>query len=113
MAMQRGFDGAEPVRPDPVGRLAGTQEERRVVRSSLLATGTLACPACDAPVVPDRPLSPADPLACPWCAHGGVVRDFLSLAAPARPTRVEVRVVAPGRLLVGRSARRAGGPGAA
>jgi hypothetical protein len=69
-------------------------EERRSVRSSTLATGTLACPACDAPVAPGPGvLRPADPLGCPYCAHAGSVRDFLSLGAPSRPARVSVRVV--------------------
>jgi hypothetical protein len=95
VSIQRGLDGAEPVRPDPVGKLAGTQQERRVTRTSHLATGTLACPACDAPVVPTGVMTPADPLACPFCGHGGVVRDFLSLAPPTRPARVTVRVVVP------------------
>ena len=66
-------------------------EERRA-RSSHLAVGTLACPACDAPVVPDGPLSPAAPLGCPYCDHAGAVRDFLLLGEPTRPTRVVVRV---------------------
>ncbi len=97
MAFQRGIDGSEPVRPDPVGRLSGTQEERRVARSSRLATGTLACPACDAPVHPGpRALAPADAISCPYCGDAGVVRDFLSLASPSRPARVAVRVVGPG-----------------
>jgi hypothetical protein len=40
-------------------------------------------------------MSPADPLACPYCAHEGAVRDFLSLGAPTRPAHVDVRIVAP------------------
>jgi hypothetical protein len=80
--------------PDPVGGPGVRYERRRVARSSRLAVGTLACPDCDAPVAPPQaPLSPADPLGCGYCLHTGAVRDFLSLAAPARPTRVEVRVV--------------------
>lgn len=94
MALQPGIDGSEPLRPDPVERLAGPVEERRDARSSRLATGTLACPACDAPVAPQAgPVSPADPLGCPYCGHGARVRDFLSLASPTRPARVAVRVV--------------------
>jgi hypothetical protein len=69
-------------------------EERRSVRSSHLATGTLACPGCDAPVAPGAgPLTPATALGCPYCAHTGPLRDFLSLSAPSRPARVAVRVV--------------------
>jgi len=59
----------------------------------VLALGTLACARCDAPVAPtERSMSPADPLECPYCAHRGTVRDFLSLAPPTRPARVVVRV---------------------
>ena len=70
------------------------QEQRRSVRDGHLATGTLACPACDAPVAPAPGRhAPADPVACPYCAHTGAVRDFLSLGEPSRPARVDVRVV--------------------
>ena len=79
--------------PEPVGRLGGTEELRRVVRSTRLATGTLACPECDAPVAPGpSPLRPADPIACPYCRHAAPAREFLSLAAPTRPARVAVHV---------------------
>ena len=89
------MDGAGPVRPEPVGRLSRVQQERRSARSGRMAGGTLACPGCDAPVAPSGPLRPADPLGCPFCGHEAAVRDFLSLAAPSRPARVEVRVVQP------------------
>ena len=89
-----GIDGSEPVRPEPIGLRARAREERRVGRSWLLATGTLACPACDAPVVPaNGPMSPADALDCPFCDHAAAVREFLSLAYPSRPARVAVRVL--------------------
>jgi hypothetical protein len=92
VAFHQRSDGAEPIRSDSV---AGAREERQAHRS-VLATGTLACPACDAPVAPgEAPLRPADPLACPYCLHHGAVRDFLSLAPPSRPARVTVRVLAP------------------
>jgi hypothetical protein len=58
-----------------------------------MATGTLACPACDAPVLPPADaMSPPDPISCAFCRHTGAVRDFLSLAEPTRPTRVTVVV---------------------
>jgi hypothetical protein len=80
----RGFDDRER---------AGHLEERRS-HAGRLATGTLACPHCDAPVAPGAGwLSPADALGCPFCGHTAAVRDFLSLAAPSRPARVVVRVV--------------------
>jgi hypothetical protein len=80
---------------EPLRRHAAAEELRRVARSRRLATGTLACPRCDAPVAPGpAPLTPGDRLGCPYCDHAGAARDFLSLDAPARPARVAVRVVA-------------------
>jgi hypothetical protein len=68
-------------------------EEIRPGHSGLLAVGTLACPRCDAPVSPgDRPLTLSEPVGCPFCGHTGAVREFLSLATPTRPARVEVRL---------------------
>jgi hypothetical protein len=32
-------------------------------------------------------------VSCPYCAHAAPLRDFLSLAEPHRPARVDVRVV--------------------
>ena len=96
MSFQRGIDGAEPLRPDPVGGPAETFEHRRRSAAGQLGTGTLACPRCDAPVAPaPGPAAVGAPLGCPYCHHAGRVRDFLSLAAPARPARVEVRVRLP------------------
>jgi hypothetical protein len=92
VSFQRGIDD-----PDPVGRLSGPQELRRVMRSSVVATGTLACPLCDAPVALAGPVSPAASIECPYCEHFGRVREFLSLEPPTRPARVTVRVV-PARL---------------
>lgn len=76
--------------------LPGHVELRRSAARRPLATATLACPSCDAPVALDPalpPLRPADPIACPFCARGGPVREFLSLATPARAARVTVHVV--------------------
>jgi hypothetical protein len=90
VAFQRGVEGSDPIRGERIGRL---HEERRLTRSSLLSTGTLACPSCDAPVSPGpRALSPAQPIGCPFCGYGARVRDFLSLAAPSRPAHVEIRL---------------------
>ena len=81
---------------DPVGKVSGPEEIRHVARSTVMATGTLACPRCDAPVSPGgRALAPRDALACPFCRHEGAVRDFVSLGLPTRPARVEIRVLAP------------------
>ncbi|MDX6722239.1 MAG: hypothetical protein QOD44_4236 [Solirubrobacteraceae bacterium] len=92
MSIRGGFDSSDPVRPEPVGRLGSRYEERDAV-TLRLGTGTLACPLCDAPVAPAGVLAPADPLGCPFCDHTAAVRDFLSLTAPSRPARVEIRVV--------------------
>ena len=92
MSFQRGIDGPEPVDADGVGGRIQIQDERRT-RSTRLGVGTLACPRCDAPVALAGPLSPAAVIACPFCGHGGPLREFLSLGAPTRPARVVVRVV--------------------
>ncbi len=94
MAFHSGIGGTDPLGPEHAGHAAGPEEIRYAARSPLLAVGTLACPLCDAPVDPGTgPLTPPDPLACPYCAHVGAVRDFLSLSSPSRPARVAVRVV--------------------
>jgi hypothetical protein len=80
--------------PDRVGSSADAYEYRHAARTGRLGTGTLACPRCDAPVaLATLRMAPADPLGCPFCGHAAAVRDFLSLAPPARPARVDVRVV--------------------
>ena len=89
MAFEREIESSDPQRGRPVAPL---RELRRDVRSGRLATGTLACPECDAPVAIAGGLSPAAPLACPYCGHGARLREFLSLGEPTRPARVEVRI---------------------
>jgi hypothetical protein len=104
VSFQRGIDGPDPVRADSAVDRHGVQEHRRIARSTHLGVGTLACPVCDAPVAigMDR-LSPAEAMRCPFCAHHAPVREFLSLGEPTRPTRVEVRVIAPARVRISRS----------
>ena len=101
-----------------MARQRHTHQERRLAHARHLAVGTLACPACDAPVVPGAPLRPAEALSCPYCDHLAAVREFLSLGEPTRPTRVVVRVgsaaLGPARLPAGDDGDRGlGGPGAA
>ena len=93
VSFQQGIDGPEPVRAERVGRVAGRHEQHHFARSSRLATGTLACPDCDAPVaLGDARVRPPDPMRCPYCLLDGAVRDFLTLGEPVRPARVAVRV---------------------
>ena len=90
MAFERRIDGTDPL----ARRAEAHRVERRIARSTQLATGTLACPLCDAPVAPgDDFVRPADAIGCPYCGHAAAVRDFLSLEPPSRPARVAVRVV--------------------
>jgi hypothetical protein len=89
MAFEREVDPAETLRERAVAPL---RELRREARAGLVAIGTLACPECDAPVAIAGGLSPAHRIGCPYCEHAAPLRDFLSLAAPSRPARVEVRV---------------------
>jgi hypothetical protein len=84
----RGSDDSEPVRTDAVH-----EEKRKATRSGTVATGTLACARCDAPVaLTAGPVTLTQSLSCPFCDHRARVRDFLSLRQPTRPTRVEIRV---------------------
>lgn len=92
MALQRGIDGSDPVRVQPISARAGAHEDRDATLSFRVASGTLACPGCDAPVaLGGRAVSLAEDLDCPFCWHSAPLRQFLSLAAPSRPARVEVR----------------------
>jgi hypothetical protein len=81
-------------REDPLPSDSGRREYRYRARSSRVAAGTLACPRCDAPVAPARPLSPGERIACPFCRHAAAVHEFLSLERPTRPARVVVRLYA-------------------
>src|SRR4051812_39141790 len=93
MAFHREIEGANHGPQQPAERLAGRHELRPAESSTVLATGTFACPACDAPVLPaPGGSSPADLMSCAFCLQAAPVRDFLSLAEPTRPTRVVVRV---------------------
>ena len=87
MPFVRGIDDPDPVRSDAI-----TRPEHRNARSTRVASGTLACARCDAPVALAGPVSPAESLDCPFCSHSAPVREFLSLGLLSRPTRVEVRV---------------------
>ena len=76
-----------------IERVPGFHERRDDVATWELAAGTLACPECDAPVLPSaHGASPAEVMSCGFCGHAAAVRDFLSLGEPTRPTRVVVRV---------------------
>jgi hypothetical protein len=91
MPFQRGTDGTEPTRAQPIEARAGAYEKRRATRGLRLAA-TLACPRCDAPVaLGGRVVKFSERLDCPFCRHPAPLRDFLSLALPTRPARVEVR----------------------
>jgi hypothetical protein len=92
MALDRRAQDWLALRAEPTVREAGPHE-RRPARAGRIGFGTLACPDCDAPVMPLRAVSPASALACPYCGHYGAVRDFLTLGEPTRPARVAVRVV--------------------
>ncbi len=94
MAFARGIDGSDPARPQPVSARSGAYEPREASRRWRLGPATLACPACDAPVsLGGRAVKLTVRLDCPFCRHAAPLRDFLSLASPARPARVAVRMI--------------------
>ena len=93
MSLHRAIGGSGPLEPEPVGSASGPQVLRRATRSTLVAVGTLACPSCDAPVLPPAGrTSPADPVRCAFCSHEDAIREFLRIGEPTRPTRVAVHV---------------------
>lgn len=94
MSFTGAIEGSRYSATRPRARVAIAQEEeRRGALSERIGTGTLACARCDAPIaIQDRRLAPSDELACPYCAHQGRVHEFLSLAAPARATKVVIRL---------------------
>ncbi len=95
MSFIRGRSDSQPFGIDR-GLPRTQQIERRETRSNRLASGTLACRRCDAPVSGHPyPISITDELVCPFCANRGPVRDFLSLATPTRPAHVVIRVGSP------------------
>jgi hypothetical protein len=94
VAAYRGIGDSHQLRLDRATPVAGLREERRrPTWSGRLGVGSLACNRCDAPVaLGPGPVSPAHAITCPFCNHSATVRNFLSLAVPTRPARVEVRV---------------------
>jgi hypothetical protein len=81
----------------PARFIRPTVHLRRDTRTAHLCHGTLACARCDAPIATaGATLSMTSQLVCPFCAHRGPLRDFLSLAVPTRPARVAVRITLPG-----------------
>ncbi|HWF52722.1 MAG TPA: hypothetical protein VG294_18910 [Solirubrobacteraceae bacterium] len=95
MSVFRGTGDSRRVQWDRMAPVpAAHQEERRAARSGWVGTGTLACNRCDAPVaLTAGPVIATDTLTCPFCSHRAPARDFLSLAPPTRPARVEVRAI--------------------
>ena len=94
MALHR--EEQDPLQPNRVERLDGRRDRHLAESSWHMATGTLACTECDAPLLPaPGGMSPSDALACGFCGNVALVRDCLSLAEPTRPTRVAVRVHLP------------------
>lgn len=98
MAFQRGTDGSDAPRAQPITARAAAHEERHASRPWRLGPATLACPRCDAPVaLGGRAVRFSEHLDCPFCRHTGPLREFVSLALPSRPARIEIRMIAGAR----------------
>ncbi|MEA2143652.1 MAG: hypothetical protein QOI64_2082 [Solirubrobacteraceae bacterium] len=103
MSLHSGIDGSDPARPQPIEARAGAHEYRHASRPWRLGPATLACPTCDAPIsLGGRSVKLTAHVDCPFCRHTAPLRDFLSLAAPARPNRVEIRMIPRARAASGR-----------
>jgi len=53
----------------------------RVVRGAAkrIGRGSLACPACDLPILMASSISISAPIECPFCRHGSPASQFLRL----------------------------------
>lgn len=69
-----------PHRDERAEEPAGLFEERRATRPTRVASCSLTCPRCDAPIALAGTGSLADALWCPFCDHGAALRDFVSLS---------------------------------
>lgn len=95
VSFSRSFDVAGSGATDATRRFTAVvhEEKRRSLDGRPMGVGTLACARCDAPVaIGPGDHGPGQALTCPYCAHRAPLREFLSLAAPARPARVLVKV---------------------
>lgn len=71
-------------------RLPGGEHERRASPHWRVASGVLACPACDLPLSPAGSSAITDRIDCPYCEHSAPVRDFLTLGAAPEAGRIDV-----------------------
>lgn len=88
MALHRTGGELEPVR----GTGGAGTRLLRPATSAPVATGTFACPGCDAPGYLHRAYTPAEPYRCGYCGHEAPAREFLTLGGTVRPARVTVRI---------------------
>jgi len=95
VSFSRSLNATGSATTDQTRRLTVREEKCRNLDTRQIGVGTLACARCDAPVaLGSGPHPPTVSLTCPFCAHRAPLREFLSLAAPARPARVVVRLAA-------------------
>jgi hypothetical protein len=80
----------QPDRDERIEHLGGIEERRELSRSWRVASGTLACPECDLPVIPGQGAGPGTLVACAWCEYVARGREFFTVTASPRPTRVHV-----------------------
>jgi hypothetical protein len=69
--------------------------EHKVVRRAAqrIGGGTLACPACDLPLLPVASVAISAPIECPFCSEVRPARHFLRIDAIDTP-RNEVHLIA-------------------
>ncbi len=79
MALERFYEGGEPVRGGAGVKVTDLGSDHRLIQHGIeqLAHGAMICPQCSKPVAIGRTLAVSEPLSCEWCARSGPARDFL------------------------------------
>jgi hypothetical protein len=80
---------------DGIGRSVDPTVQHKIVRHSAqrIGRGTLACPACDLPLLPVASVAISAPVECPFCSEVRPARHFLRIDAIDTPGN-EVQLIA-------------------
>jgi hypothetical protein len=80
MSFLRDFGAEQPERPHATESFIPRKRTGRAAQP--IGRGSLACPACDLPVVPGGPIPMAARVRCPFCRTIHTARAFVRLDTP-------------------------------